>query len=50
MHASHFNTHINIFEDEMKFKTAINQERNASGDSALSPDQVSQTHVSVFVL
>lgn len=28
-------------------KTAINQERNASGDSAMSPDQVSQTHVSV---
>ncbi len=28
-------------------KTAINQERNASGDSALSPDQVSQSHVSV---
>ena len=28
-------------------KTAINQERNATGDSALSPDQVSQTHVSV---
>ena len=28
-------------------KTAINQERNASGDSAMSPDQVSQAHVSV---
>ena len=28
-------------------KTAINQERNASGDSTMSPDQVSQTHVSV---
>ncbi len=28
-------------------KTAINQERNASGDSSLSPDQVSQSHVSV---
>jgi hypothetical protein len=27
-------------------KTAINQERNASGDSALSPDQVSQANVS----
>jgi len=26
-------------------KTAINQERNASGDSAMSPDQVSQTHL-----
>ena len=29
-------------------KTAINQERNASGDSAMSPDQVSQAHVSVL--
>ena len=28
-------------------KTAINQERNASGDSSLSPDQVSSAHVSV---
>ena len=27
-------------------KTAINQERNASGDSSLSPDQVSSAHVS----
>ena len=29
-------------------KSAINQERNASGDSAMSPDQVSQAHVSVL--
>ena len=30
-------------------KTAINQERNATGDSTMSPDQVSQTHVSVVL-
>ena len=28
-------------------KTAINQERNATGDSTMSPDQVSHTNVSV---
>ena len=36
-----------FFFRQITKKTAINQERNASGDSALSPDQVSQTHVSV---
>ena len=40
---------ISFFKKMIYFfvKTAINQERNASGDSAMSPDQVSQTHVSV---
>lgn len=28
-------------------RSAINLERNATGDSAMSPDQVSQSHVSV---